>query len=86
MKNEQHKNDETLEMIKEIRTSILIKKDDILEMIKEIRTSILIKKDDILDKKKRSKLRYNSKRIETKIIIFNIYETRKVTIYKRLSR
>ena len=55
-------------------------------MTKEIRTSILIKRNEILDKKKRSKLRHNIKRIEIKIIISNIHETRETIIYKRLSR
>ena len=54
-------------------------------MTKEIRTDILIKENKTLDKKKKNELRHNLKRIETKIIIFNIYETRETIIYKRLS-
>ena len=56
------------------------------KLIKRIRTDISVKENRTLVKKKRSELYYNSKRIETKIIISNIYETRETTIYKRLSR
>ena len=57
-----------------------------LEMIKRIRTSVSIKENNTLNKKKRSKSRHNLERIRTKIITSNIYEIRKTTIYKRLSR
>ena len=56
------------------------------ELTKEIRTSILIKENETLDKKKRNRLRHNSKETRTEIIVSNIYEIRKTTIYKRLSR
>ena len=55
-------------------------------MIEKIRTDISIKEDETFNKKKRSKLRYNSKRTRTKILVFNIHKTRKTTIYKKLSR
>ena len=53
-------------------------------LIKRIRTSILIKRNRTLDKKKRNELRHNSKETRTEIIVPNIYETRRTTIYKRL--
>ena len=56
------------------------------KLIKKVRISISIKKNEILDKKKRDELRYNFKEIRIEIIIFNIYEVRKTTVHKKLSR
>ena len=55
-------------------------------MTKEIRTSISVRENRTFIKKKRSELRYNSKRIKIKTLILNIYKTRETTIYKELSR
>ena len=56
------------------------------ELTKKIRTSISIKENEILNKKKRNRLRHNSKETRIKIIVSNIYETRKTIIHKKLSR
>ena len=57
-----------------------------LRITKEIRTSISVKENKTFIKKRESKLRYSSKRIEIKTFILNIYKTRETTIYKELSR
>ena len=61
------------------------KNDKAFELIKKVRTSISIKKNETFDKKKRNRLRYNSKETRTEIITSNTYETRETTVYKRLS-
>ena len=57
-----------------------------LRLTKKIRTSIPVKRNKTLVKKKRSELCHNFKRIGTKIIISDIYETRKTIVHKELSR
>ena len=54
-------------------------------MTERVRVSILIKRDRTLDKKRKDGLRYNSKETRVEIVVFNIYEVRKTTIYKELS-
>ena len=58
--------------------------DGVLEITK-VWTSISIKKNKTLVKKKKSGLRYSSKRTRIKTLTSNIYKTREIIIYKRLS-
>ena len=59
--------------------------DETFKMTKEVRISILIKRNETFIKKKKSGLCHNFKEIRIKIIISNIYKTREIIIYKRLS-
>ena len=56
------------------------------EVTEEIRTNLPIGKNRTLIKKKRNRPRHKLKRTRIKIITFDIHETRRTVIYKKLPR